>query len=335
MRRTWSCGILLGILVATQAQADKFAGAFLEAGAGARAYGMGNAYTALANDASGIYWNPAGLASTHHNELMASHEFRFGDLVDYSYFGGVYQVRQRNGRLGVGLIRLGIDNIQFPDSSLWSDFDDDGEIDPGEFNFDEVRDADKIRFVNDAEYGIYLTYAQPAGNWHLGGSLKFIRQSVGDYSSFGMGLDLGIIRRDVFRNFDVGLALRDITGTYLSWSTGRKETISPVPRLGLAYTLPSETLRGVFVLSSDIEMHFDNRQVADQFWSGSTSANVSWGLEFSMQNRLALRLGMLEETFQAGAGLVAGPMHFDYAFVPDPVNDLDWSQRLAIRYVAR
>ncbi len=163
--------------------------------------------------------------------------------------------------------------------------------------------------------------------------MKLIRQSVGEYSSFGFGLDLGLQRRDILRNLDVGLTLHDITGTYLSWSTGRKETIAPVPRLGLAYHIPSDALRGVFLLAGDVEMHFDDRRSADQLWSGSLSANLNWGLEFSMQNRMALRVGLQEESFQAGAGLAAGPVRFDYGFVPDPRSDFDWSQRLAVRYV--
>src|SRR5512135_2880809 len=34
---------------------------FLELGVGARAMSLGQAFTALANDASTIYWNPAGM----------------------------------------------------------------------------------------------------------------------------------------------------------------------------------------------------------------------------------------------------------------------------------
>ena len=40
------------------------AGNFLKIGVGARAVGMGEAFVAVANDPSTIYWNPAGVAST-------------------------------------------------------------------------------------------------------------------------------------------------------------------------------------------------------------------------------------------------------------------------------
>jgi hypothetical protein len=314
------------------ARADKFAGAFLAGGAGARALGMGNAYTAVADDASAIYWNPAGLASMSHDEVQLSHEFRFGNLVDYSFAGGVLQVPQRNGRLALGVIRLGVDDIAFPDSSLWNDANRNGNIDPGEFQYDEERDRDKIRFENDAEYGVFLSYAQPAHGFQWGGSLKFIRQSVGEFTSFGIGLDAGVFKRDLFHNFDVGLMLHDLTGTYLSWSTGRKETILPVPRLGLAYRYPSALLRGTLLASADAEFHFDDRRGADQLWVGSFSSNLNWGLEFTMQNRLALRVGLAESDFQAGAGLAAGPVRFDYGIAPW-MHDFEVSQRLSVRFV--
>jgi len=337
-RRRLLVATVLVLLAAPPASADKFAGAFLDGGAGARAMGMGNAYSAVANDASAIYWNPAGLARTQHHEIMASHEFRFGNLVDYSFFGGIYQVRERNGRLAIGVIRLGIDNIAFTDSSLWNDQfhpigdarRDNGQIDDGEFVFD----PNKLRFVTDSEYGVFLSYAQPVGEWCLGGSLKLLRQSVDSYSSFGMGVDFGVLRTDVLPRLDVGLIVHDLTSTYVSWNTGRKESIAPVTRLGLAYHLPSESMRGTFLFSGDAEVHFDNRRQADQFWAGSTSANINLGIEFTMQERLALRVGLQEEAFQAGAGFGIGPLFFDYGIVPFPTYDFEPSQRLALRWVA-
>lgn len=47
--------------------------AYLDVGVGARGLAMGGAYTALADDAHSIYWNPAGLARLEKREFAASH----------------------------------------------------------------------------------------------------------------------------------------------------------------------------------------------------------------------------------------------------------------------
>ena len=39
--------------------------AFLEIGAGARSLGMGGAFVSVANDASSMYWNPAGIVNVN------------------------------------------------------------------------------------------------------------------------------------------------------------------------------------------------------------------------------------------------------------------------------
>jgi len=46
-------------------QATGAAGLFLRMGVGARALGMGGAFTAIADDPSAAYWNPSGLAQIH------------------------------------------------------------------------------------------------------------------------------------------------------------------------------------------------------------------------------------------------------------------------------
>jgi hypothetical protein len=46
---------------------------YLDIGVGARGLAMGGAYTALADDAHAVYWNPAGLARLEKREVAASH----------------------------------------------------------------------------------------------------------------------------------------------------------------------------------------------------------------------------------------------------------------------
>ncbi|MBI3566075.1 MAG: PorV/PorQ family protein [Elusimicrobia bacterium] len=47
--------------------------AFLDVGVGARALGLGGAYSALGEDADSLYWNPAGLARLEKREAAFSH----------------------------------------------------------------------------------------------------------------------------------------------------------------------------------------------------------------------------------------------------------------------
>ncbi len=58
---------------------------FLKLGAGARAIGMGSAFTGLSDDASAIYWNPAGLGFTKRWELSFNYQKHFADF-DYQAF---------------------------------------------------------------------------------------------------------------------------------------------------------------------------------------------------------------------------------------------------------
>jgi len=71
--------------LAGNAGATKYAGAFMENGGGARALGMGGAFTAVADDPSTTFWNPAGLASAEKREILLMHSERFGDLIDRDF----------------------------------------------------------------------------------------------------------------------------------------------------------------------------------------------------------------------------------------------------------
>lgn len=50
---------------------------FLKIGVGARACAMGEAFTAVADDATSCYWNPAGLAQLERVDLVAMHNWWF------------------------------------------------------------------------------------------------------------------------------------------------------------------------------------------------------------------------------------------------------------------
>jgi hypothetical protein len=59
---------------------------FLSIGVGPRAIAMGGAYTAIAQDVSAIYWNPAGISSLEQMQAMFSYTSLY-EGIHLSYFG--------------------------------------------------------------------------------------------------------------------------------------------------------------------------------------------------------------------------------------------------------
>ena len=49
------------------------AGQFLKIGVGSRAIGLGGAFTAIADDASSLYWNPSGIANNKTLSIFVDH----------------------------------------------------------------------------------------------------------------------------------------------------------------------------------------------------------------------------------------------------------------------
>ena len=76
---------------------------YLDIGVGARGLGMGGAYTALADDAHSVYWNPAGLARLEKREVAASHS-ELGNSTRHDFL--VYAHPTSQAVLAAGLTYL-------------------------------------------------------------------------------------------------------------------------------------------------------------------------------------------------------------------------------------
>jgi hypothetical protein len=303
----------------------------MEDGGGARALGMGRAFHAVANDPSAVFFNPAGLAFAQDREILLMHAERFGDLVDRDFIAYTQPVSwsllggQAAG-FGLSIIRLGVDNIPFTahlEDQL--DSNEDGEISDEELLglFDL---QDQIIMKSDQELAFLLSYGERLGKWQFGASLKVVRQSIGDYSSLGIGLDLGLLRQHLWQRLNFGLKLQDITTTYLAWDTGHNEIISPAVVPAFAYDIPLNSLNAGLLLSCSLETRFENRQDADQYHSGAVSMNVLAGAEMAFSEAVFLRggfdSGWKSQNLTAGAGFRIRPLTIDYAYAGD-VLDID------------
>jgi outer membrane protein OmpA-like peptidoglycan-associated protein len=77
---------------------------FLKLGQGPRSAALGESYTSLAEDASAIYWNPAGLAGVPGYQFAASHQQWFTGITDEV---GHAAIPLGPGALGIGLVYSG------------------------------------------------------------------------------------------------------------------------------------------------------------------------------------------------------------------------------------
>jgi hypothetical protein len=106
-------GSLFGTLSATAQVLPSFGGSrvgttgmqFLKIGVDARSSGLGGNFTALANDVSALYWNPAGIARIDSQKLhiQFGHTLYWAD-IGISYGGAV--VRVGEGYLGLSVLSL-------------------------------------------------------------------------------------------------------------------------------------------------------------------------------------------------------------------------------------
>ncbi|MBV6480098.1 MAG: hypothetical protein HGGPFJEG_02932 [Ignavibacteria bacterium] len=290
----------------SQGSGNKYAGEFLAIGVGGRPRGMGGAYVALVNDVTAGYWNPGALSKINYPQFSLMHDAQFGNLVNYDY-GSIGIPFGSNASLGISLIRMGIDDISDTRNAL-IDLNGNGILDPG-----ERLDPDKITKFSTSDYAFYVTYAKrQSDKLTFGANLKVIRRNIAEDGAWGLGFDLGATYNP-FGSFFLGANLMDLTTTYLSWSTGKKEVISPTAKIGTAYQV--DFLNGKLTPALDFDVRFENRQSSANANLGPVSFDMHAGLEFSYKNLFSVRTGYNElGNLTLGAGVRFPKIDIDYSF---------------------
>ncbi len=296
--RLWGCALACFFVLMGAGSAwseTKYAGEFLALGAGARALGMGSAFVAVCDDATAGYWNAAGLSRLREREGTLTHSEQFAGVVKYD-FGGFGMPLGEAGGLGIGLIRVGVDDIKFtvlrdPKEALSAS------------NRPQVSSVE-----SNADYALYLSHGRRV--WRelsVGGSLKVIRRTIGEYSAWGFGLDVGVLLAPAW-GLTFGANLRDVTGTAVSWDTGAKDTIRPSLEIGMAYRVGVPFFKGRFIWAVG-----SGRLGEDGREAGTEGMNA--GMEYQYGDLLAVRLGSEREHLTAGAGVRYARFGVDYAFL--------------------
>lgn len=323
-------------VLAVPASATKYAAEFLKIPVGARAVGMGGAFSAIADDATSPFWNPAGMVYLPYKEAFLQHAEQFGSLVNHNFGGVVFPMKngeEHRSAFGVSLTWVGIDDIPITPrpSGLqpgdWLDYGIDGIAETSDFGQNNGRwdpgerlliSSDDLFMASSADMALGLSYARQRGR-HLawGGTVKFVRQSLPDtlagehVTSFGAGLDAAVIYMPTDA-VTMSAVMHDLTTTYLTWSNGTREFVSPNLTTGASFNFYPGTGQAL-TWGTDLSWDFEGRDLDSQLKLGILNADLRTGLEYWYRNTLALRSGLNGKDLAFGAGVRYKHFGADYA----------------------
>lgn len=301
-----SLGALFIILMPVQLQAQKVSkvgttsAEFLKIGVGSRATGMGGAFVAVSDDASALYWNPAGIASIEENEIIASHS-KWVTGLNFNYMGAVFNFK-KFGNVGFALTMLSV-----PEMLVRTEEFQEGN--------GETFDAADIAFG--------ITYASNVGErFSVGGTLKFVQQRIWRTKANAIAIDLGTkYKTDFFGGMVIGATIYNFGSDMKMQGRNLRTFVDPDPisegnndRIPVnfetdSWSLPLNFQFGIAFEPLKTPMH--NVLIAiDALHPSSNYESVNVGGEYSFQKRVFLRGGYeslflkeVESGFNAGFGV--------------------------------
>jgi len=260
----------------TNDKAGTSAYSFLKIWVGARTQAMGGSGVGLADDETALHYNPGGLPQLLGELPLEEYEFEY----EYEKGEGIPEKRE-NWNLFTVSYNNYLSDIQSGFLAYLRPFGSDGiwGVSLNYFNygsFDETDiDGNKIGTFGASDLAIAGSYAHRLSRRvFLGGTVKFIYESIQDYSSTGLAFDAGFIFRFEDGRTQVGGAITNL-GTQLSALGEEKESLPTLAAVGF-----SHRLRGLpFTLCVDANKPLDN-----DFY-------FSLGGEFTRLQPFFLRLG--------------------------------------------
>ncbi len=351
--------LITGVL-AFSASADKYAGEFMYVGAGARALALGSAYSAVADDITAGYWNPAGLARNTDKSVAFMHSERFGGLISYDYLA--YSQEYNGDVYAASLFRTDAGKIADTSDLQWYDtgsdgvFGEDGTGAPGDCGNDDydqssnpsgtegngewdpgeelIYDEGRITWNSAADNALYLSWGRALNErLSVGATSKLIYRKLMDYSAWGVGFDAAV-RWDATDAFSLGLNLQDVFGTYMFWNTGVSESVLPTAKIGASFVWPVSRFRSVITFTTDGDFRFEGREFATQYSlpGAGISLDTHMGVELLIRDTVGLRIGSCEGNMTAGLGFtisfIGHPVSLDYAWVTH--DQLDSTHRFSV-----
>jgi hypothetical protein len=260
---------------------------FLKIGVSARASGMGNAFTAIANDASATYWNPGGLVDVTRTDISLSYTWWPADIA-LNYAAGAFTLPFIPGTWGVSARALTMDpqvvrTIYLPEGT--------GEtFDSGDMSFG-------------LSYAKFFT-----DKFSSGATVHFLHSGLADKSVNAFAVDFGLIYRIGLWGMRLGMLIQSL-GSKVNYDDreSKMPTVFKVAMAATPYSQGVNSVQGVFEFTHPS----DNQE------------RINLGAEYGFNQFFFLRggydLNADTEGLAAGMGLrvdtsQTSDLTFDYAW---------------------
>ena len=268
--------------------------AALKIGVSARASAMGESFSAVADDASGLFWNPAGTAWA----VKRQAGFTYNQWIqDISHQTAGMVIPTSHGSFGLGLMLNSMDG--FERRTIASD--------------------EPLGTFSTQDLALVMNYSRKVGErMSLGANVRYLYEKIYIETSSGYAVDLGA-RYRLMEGLYAGAAVQNLGS--MSEMAVESLKLPRTIRAGAAWYVPVGSNPQNLLLSLDY---------VDYQGDGG---HVHTGVEYSPVSAVSLRAGYQtgyeERSLSAGFGLKFSVFMLDYAYVPFS-NDLGNSQRFSV-----
>ena len=262
---------------------------FEDVGTGARASGLGGAFTSIADDVHALYYNPAGLVYLRRKEFSATYGLLHTGLGDGSKIGNSYvayghPMRETVGSFGLSWQQLSVDSL-YTERTIGLGYG---------------RRLSQKWAAGLTLKQLYRQFTAPAGQTD---NLASVTSGAVDpvfangNSQTAYGVDFGLLFRP-YRNYSYGLLLQNLNEPNMALASGDRDIIPMLIRGGVAYSERNLTLVGELDtqrrLTSGRDYHFTAG--AEKWWIGAGFAQGDVGfrgsLAFGSRNYSQITMGL-------------------------------------------